>query len=1066
MNFLKEKMDINIFEFDSEGFKNFLENNLTDTIVSSINIPEQLKLVGEKLFGIKNTTILEKDAALIDEINNKDINFVLKELIRVSQEDINNLTSYKNNSSKLFLLFQELENISTFHIPQSKFISGSVSNIIIQPTRYFDIISDSFKNELSKKPTTKISIDSQLPQISVGLESAVNNLLENSFNNLFTTPQALYSDINEYFGTIASSAIQGVSNFYIGTAASENDLSTERKAILKKYSNFIEAINNLFIKNNNINNEQIVYIVVSSIIKIFNKNRNLFYDIYSNKFNINNNILDLFYKKNGNNLIVKHDFEISDGQQEKMFLEEFIKENIGIETFQSSIQNINNDIFNLSSLNEEFANTLFSNAGIDNETIRKIFYFIYSPHSKVNELIFDFDSDIKNIVIPTNYMQATIKFISDFLLSTSAGNNFSLIQYTLFIILNSKNNINNTRYSETGVKTTPLTKIQLVNRLFKLADDAEDDAWIGEDFQYLKKRADKYKNNDLTIVELYKQLKDKLNLTKEDILEFVIEVATVAGVGTAFGAIGAIAGSVALGGALGGAFGIGTLVTSLTFALGSVLGPVLGFAALFIGLKDLIGLDEKEKLALILALGEIENSGLHPDFEVIDNPLLEQQFNSPEERENFINLFYDSDNPLTSNITRIFNRYNIISIDISDQNKAYLEFILCYNIIIRVINQIRLGESLLQDVDFKKENKTVKKISYFLFQYLNNNFNNMIRLKNFIDLSVNDIQTIVNQNLSDIDLLNEQDILNLNSFYDETVNNYFSYSQNDPIQFLDHNKRDIEFIEVFSKSSNIDLQKNNKKILTVGLKRYFKKDVLEKNDLINNKIKIKIFKTDISRPQIIFKPQVFEFDLDLYLNIGNNNRRINFFNYNFVYNDQNPEQNLINKKFITNINENVRKNHTMSLYLEKYLNLFMSINTNNINFSSNDPEFTGTDIDNISNGVSFSPPVNVVLNEEQQQQFDLTANFIDTTFNSFSSDDKIQEKLFFPKKFDRIFNILFDVSDFIVDQQETDNLVTAENSKYLTSLKNNSLMTEFVVDFSKNINKQLTDRYFVQIESS
>jgi len=320
------------------------------------------------------------------------------------------------------------------------------------------------------------------------------------------------------------------------------------------------------------------------------------------------------------------------------------------------------------------------------------------------------------------------------------------------------------------------------------------------------------------------------------------------------------------------------------------------------------------------------------------------------------------------------------------------------------------------------------------------------------------------------------------------------------------------FLKDFLKSGPFyDGDGSNKKIISVGipqkLHRRMRVNASRLSGLIdrNNLIKLCVYRVNAFLPDIIYKPLVYDFDLSLfptrilsnYKKCGfsvsrNTNLRINknlinfeniclnnnniesstdpysFFtlssdfvadyipqlksdsNYNFTLIQPNNKSTIKqqNYSFLSDQQFNkLYKNHSVSFLLEEYLRLVTDV-------PLDETKYINYDVINKKKLSKFTKFATEYMNVDRAMN-----STFDNFFNSenlLSQNSSIIRTLIMPKKFDRVFHMIFDPDDFQLDPQTPQKVI----EKYVGKNGN-------IKNLSKNEKDEPTfDKYYVVIKSA
>lgn len=267
----------------------------------------------------------------------------------------------------------------------------------------------------------------------------------------------------------------------------------------------------------------------------------------------------------------------------------------------------------------------------------------------------------------------------------------------------------------------------------------------------------------------------------------------------------------------------------------------------------------------------------------------------------------------------------------------------------------------------------------------------------------------------------------------------------------------------------------NKKMLTVAIPSNMLKSRRADDNLTpkDSLVSLKVYRSDRLRPDIVFEPITFNFDLSRYptrvlsnwgadaldSNLYADLRKIPFKVYTTegVFETRRNFDDAKGRDSFSSISESesdrIHRNHAISFLIEEYLRWFT------------DCSFDETRYHNWGALTSVSQ-----IQEDQTTtagEF-ITANFtipIDNTIKSYLrnetfllSPEVYKRRISYPKKFDRVFHVIIDPDDFVVS-------TTWSDSDTLNSLKNKGLIVNNRQRQRSNDDISF-DEYFVTAEST
>jgi hypothetical protein len=297
---------------------------------------------------------------------------------------------------------------------------------------------------------------------------------------------------------------------------------------------------------------------------------------------------------------------------------------------------------------------------------------------------------------------------------------------------------------------------------------------------------------------------------------------------------------------------------------------------------------------------------------------------------------------------------------------------------------------------------------------------------------------------------------------------------------LAHSKKVVDILKNFFSSSEFREKKGyNKKIITVGLAQGLIKNHIEKaainssNSKHDDIIKLLVYKIDLINNDIVYKPKSFLFEASRYpVRVPNqfltdtaDFSQIPTRNYSFssdvdrqgesFYYNSGELENEYSFLTLQEKNELIR-NHGISFLLENYIKITTGIILGEVCFNVTPAEAQSilNDLENKSSFIketsSFLPGPDSVFRFEEKL---------------YPSTNKIIRQLVQPKKFDRVFNIIFD-PEFVVDEEKS-NIeklnALIKQGKFQSINKLNP--SEGIIDADKSANDPALDAYFVVLET-
>jgi hypothetical protein len=328
---------------------------------------------------------------------------------------------------------------------------------------------------------------------------------------------------------------------------------------------------------------------------------------------------------------------------------------------------------------------------------------------------------------------------------------------------------------------------------------------------------------------------------------------------------------------------------------------------------------------------------------------------------------------------------------------------------------------------------------------------------------------------------------------------------------LPHSTKIVELLRNYFSDAEFCFNKGyNKQIISVGIPHGLLKNLNEILKIKNSKnvkhddiFRILVYKMDLLNPFIIYKPKKFIFEASrfvdrVYSDIANVNKNIAVYNTiptrNYsLYTDPNliKEGNPYLGTDLSNAfgneydflskeeKEQILENHTTSFLLENYLRLFSGLNLNELTFNLSSPQ----EISAIYNSlIDINIEKTKTLASQKATQENLVAAYRKTNAAGVGLEkaaaiaipdpDPYISKLLQPKRFDRVFNIIFD-PEFEVDYNAiTLNLATdPSNVKSSvdgilgdrTRFKQDEVTTTKYKDIDKGPQDIAMNTYFVSI---
>lgn len=288
-----------------------------------------------------------------------------------------------------------------------------------------------------------------------------------------------------------------------------------------------------------------------------------------------------------------------------------------------------------------------------------------------------------------------------------------------------------------------------------------------------------------------------------------------------------------------------------------------------------------------------------------------------------------------------------------------------------------------------------------------------------------------------------------NASYDSEIKRvipYFMDFQNDqsvdtflPIEDLHLISWNL-FLKSFLRSKDLrESEGFNKKIISIGipqsLQKFLQKNASKLSNSEKNKlIRINLFRVNELKPSIVYKPLTYLFDLNTfstrilksYIDAGfsiNSSEdfsvdKFPFLNHNFSLSKDKlssdnffitNNKNTFNYSFLTkDEKDELIKNHSTSFLMEEYLNYFAGTSFDEHKYFRYEPikQMIDTEFSKFVKEISD-------IEVEDFNSSSIENFFVGETF--LSNANRLMSSLIMPKKFDRVFHILFDPDDFIID---------------------------------------------------
>jgi hypothetical protein len=317
---------------------------------------------------------------------------------------------------------------------------------------------------------------------------------------------------------------------------------------------------------------------------------------------------------------------------------------------------------------------------------------------------------------------------------------------------------------------------------------------------------------------------------------------------------------------------------------------------------------------------------------------------------------------------------------------------------------------------------------------------------------------------------------------------------------ISHSTIVVELLKNYFKNDEFLFEKGyNKQIISVGIPRELFKsfNTFLKDKKSNNKsddvFKILIYKVDLLNPYLVYRPKSFLFEASRFpvriyselKKVGTTYDLVPTRNYSLYssddiekfkfgvighnvddsfgdeYNGWSPQLTLEDKKLIL-------ANQTTSFLLENYLKIISGFNVSELTF--NDIPMVDAN-KKLSNLLMSNDVFNPAMSESVRDLFS-KSNLSAAATKAIPNPDLYISKLIQPKKFDRVFNIIFD-PEFELDYDATQKGLNGagyptlfqsyvDSAKLKQNIKNNNYS---YVDSNKDLNSIELNSYFVTVES-
>jgi len=361
------------------------------------------------------------------------------------------------------------------------------------------------------------------------------------------------------------------------------------------------------------------------------------------------------------------------------------------------------------------------------------------------------------------------------------------------------------------------------------------------------------------------------------------------------------------------------------------------------------------------------------------------------------------------------------------------------------------GFSNLKSSDLKKDSNT-RRLYCFLYEFFEKNHNQALNLESQLKdpANLNFLKNIWSflEKKSEKLFTKHQVTISLNQIddYKRLFERTGVYSQEKipNLKFDDSTIPSERTEELFKKFVNNLLLREGvggaKKIISIGIPNGLVNQLIPKSSIENDIFKIKIYKIDLTRPNIVFQPQEFKFELsrfilrDSSLILQNNDSDIKKL---FPTKDLSS---LLTDNIIQYFRPGERYDLVPAFSGEKYS--FLSGREKEEIYSNHITSYMLEIYLRIMNGISLDEPsIKERLSENEILNLSLgirnilgDQNILVGNFNpnlqggNLSSSEQIAQSILSLKKFDRVFNIVLDDLNFLIDIEKSTGLDTIESS--------------------------------------
>jgi hypothetical protein len=324
---------------------------------------------------------------------------------------------------------------------------------------------------------------------------------------------------------------------------------------------------------------------------------------------------------------------------------------------------------------------------------------------------------------------------------------------------------------------------------------------------------------------------------------------------------------------------------------------------------------------------------------------------------------------------------------------------------------------------------------------------------------------------------------------------------------LPHSTKIVELLRNYFSNAQFRFNQGyNKQIISVGLPQGLLKNLNEvlkskksKNAKHDDIFSILVYKMDLLNPFIIYKPKKFLFEASrfidrVYSDIANVDKNVAIYktiptrNYSLyadpnLIKEGNPYlgtdlSNAFGDEYdflSTEEKQQILANHSRSFLLENYLRLISGLNLNELTFN----DIPAKEAKELSLSFGSNNPYLIDILGQGISDFNRIATSKNYGLNKAATiaipdPDPYISKLLQPKRFDRVFNIIFD-PEFVVDYDAMKSNISTEKNDLSTSTFNMLLdnkkfkyysnSKDPYVDVDKGPNDIAMNTYFVSIET-